>query len=266
MQKYLKPRVKLICWFEIKNMRDYNLGFISNENLYKHVKETVNKYRFKVDLSEFNKNLIDSIKLTFDSKVYVKNIDDVIEYEVVRQVDKSNTNHIGYFHQNIFHYMGNGWHIPTSGYDIVNEQLGYYVEMKNKRNTMNSSSSQKTYMRMQNTILSNEKAICMLVEVIATKSQNIAWQVSLDGNSASNQRIRRVSIDKFYELVTGDRTSFKKLCEKLPLVIDDIVSSSDFEQESNSVIQELKVIDNNLLKSLFLLSFKKYAGFENFNV
>ncbi len=56
-------------------MRDYNLGFISNENLYKHVKETVNKYRFKVDLAEFNKNLIDPIKLTFDSKVYGKSIE-----------------------------------------------------------------------------------------------------------------------------------------------------------------------------------------------
>jgi len=42
-----------------------------------------------------------------------------------------------------------------------------YVEMKNKHNTMNSSSSQKIYMRMQNKILENPKAVCMLVEVIA---------------------------------------------------------------------------------------------------
>ncbi|MFN9860361.1 MAG: Eco47II family restriction endonuclease [Pseudanabaena sp.] len=60
-------------------MRDYNLDFISNENLYNHVKETVNKYRFKVDLSEFNKNLIDPIKLTFFSNFYGKNFNDVIE-------------------------------------------------------------------------------------------------------------------------------------------------------------------------------------------
>lgn len=53
-------------------MRDYNLNFISNENLYNHVKKTVSKYRFKVDLAEFNKNLIDPIKLTFDSKIYGK--------------------------------------------------------------------------------------------------------------------------------------------------------------------------------------------------
>ncbi|MCA6584932.1 MAG: Eco47II family restriction endonuclease [Pseudanabaena sp.] len=249
-------------------MRDYNLDFISNENLYNHVKETVNKYRFKVDLSEFNKNLIDPIKLTFDSKVYGKNINDVIENEVIRQVDKSNTNQIGYFHQNIFRYIGseNGWYLPESGYDISNDQLSYYVEMKNKHNTMNSKSSAETYEMMQKTIRTNPNAICLLVEVIAKKSQNIAWHIKLGGISVSDQRIRQMSIDRFYELVTGDQTAFKKLCEKLPSVIDDIVSSGDFEQESNSVIQELNAIDNNLLKSLFLLSFKKYAGFDNFNV
>ena len=48
-------------------MQNYNLGFISNEDLFHHVKETVEKYRFKIDLKKFNKNLIDPIKLTFDA-------------------------------------------------------------------------------------------------------------------------------------------------------------------------------------------------------
>ena len=43
-------------------MRNYNLGFISNENLFFHVQETVEKYRFNIDLKKFNKNLIDPIK------------------------------------------------------------------------------------------------------------------------------------------------------------------------------------------------------------
>ena len=33
----------------------------------------------------------------------------------------SNNNHIGYFHQNIFNYMGNGWTVPKQGFDVVNE-------------------------------------------------------------------------------------------------------------------------------------------------
>ncbi len=247
-------------------MRSYDLGFISNLDLYNHVQETVKKYRFKVDLAEFNKNLIDPIKLTFDAKVYHKTVLEVVEHEVVRQVDKSNTNHIGYFHQNIFRYIGDGWDVPENGYDVVNARRAYFVEMKNKHNTMNSSSSQKTYMRMQNTLLSTPQATCLLVEVIATQSQNIPWQMSLDGKSIVNKKIRRVSIDKFYELVTGNRLAFKQLCETLPNVIDDVVKANDFSVESNSVVKELKKISPNLLKSLYLLSFKQYEGFGDFNV
>ncbi len=247
-------------------MRNYGLSFISNEDLYNHTKDTVEKYRFQVDLAKFNKNLIDPIKLTFDSKVYDRNIQSVIESEIVRQMDKSNTNHIGYFHQNIFNHIGDGWSVPKNGYDVVNLGEHYYVEMKNKHNTMNSSSSQKTYMRMQHTILHTSNATCILVEVIARNSQNVVWNVSLDGNPVSNENIRRVSIDKFYELVTGKRTAFKDLCEQLPKVIEDIVNDIELDVESNTVFTELEKISPNLLKSLYLLSFKKYEGFGDFNV
>ena len=247
-------------------MRNYGLNFISDVDLYRHTKETVEKYRFKIDLNKFNKNLIDPIKLTFDAKVYQRTLHEVIEGEIIRQMDKSNTNHIGYFHQNIFNYIGAGWHVPKTGYDIVNDEQHYYVEMKNKHNTMNSSSSQKTYMRMQNTLLNNRHATCMLVEVIARQSQNIAWKVSLDGHSVVNEKIRRISIDKFYAMVTGETFAFKQLCEALPQVIDDIINDITLTDASNTVISELEKISPQLLKSLYLLSFGKYEGFGDFNV
>jgi len=90
--------------------------------LFFHVKETVEKYRFNIDLKKFNKNLIDPIKLTFDSKIYGKSLEDTIELEIIRQMDKSNTNHIGYFHQNIFKYIDGEWSVPKQGFDLVNEK------------------------------------------------------------------------------------------------------------------------------------------------
>ena len=83
-------------------MNTYNLSFIDDETLFNHVKETVLKYRFEINLADFSSNLIDPIKLTFDSKIYQQDIEDVLRHEMARQIDKSNTNHIGYFHQNIF--------------------------------------------------------------------------------------------------------------------------------------------------------------------
>jgi hypothetical protein len=247
-------------------MNKYNLSFIKDADLFKHVSETVEKYRFKIDLKAFNKNIIDPIKLTFDAKVYGKDIEAIVESEILRQIDKSNTNHIGYFNQNIFKYFGNGWHVPEKGFDVVNDKKRIYVEIKNKHNTMNSSSSQKTYMRMQSTLINDPKATCMLVEVIASKSQNTEWVISLDGKNTKHKNIRRVSIDQFYALVTGERMAFKQLCEKLPTVIEDVVLEMTKKTNVNTVFSELGEISPNLLKSLYLLAFKKYQGFEKFDL
>jgi len=253
-------------------MRKYNLSFISDENLFNHVKETIEKYRFKINLKEFNKNLIDPIKLTFDAKVYGKTIEEIVEMESVRQIDKSNSNHIDYFQQNIFKYLYHkdtkltNWSVPKKGFDIVNEVDKIYVEMKNKHNTMNSSSSQKTFMRMQNQLLKDMDSQCYLVEVIAKKSQNIEWRVSLDGISTAHKNIRRVSIDKFYEIVTGEKEAFKQLVEVLPIVMDDVLKNIELKGIKNSVFKELQEIDNNMLKSLYLLSFERYEGFKSLNI
>lgn len=244
---------------------NYGLPFISNENIFNHVKETVHKYRFTINLREFNKNIIDPIKLTFDSKVYGKEIEEIIESESIRQIDKSNTNHIGYFHQNIFKYF-DGWVVPERGFDVVNDENKIFVEMKNKHNTMNSASSQKTYMKMQHKILRDDLATCYLVEIIAKKSQDEAWKISLDGELFSNSNVRRISIDKFYALVTGVDSAFKMLCEALPKVLDDVIAESEMGKIGNSVFSELDDISDDIFRSLYLLSFEKYDGFEMFNI
>ena len=253
-------------------MKNYNLNFIKDNDLFNHVKETIEKYRFKIDLKEFNKNLIDPIKLTFDSKVYGKSIEEIIDLETIRQMDKSNSNNIGYFQQNIFKYIyfkgtkHSNWNVPKNGFDVINTTDKIYVEMKNKHNTMNSSSSQKTFMRMQNQILKDNKSRCFLVEVIAKNSQDIKWIVSLDGESTSHENIRRVSIDKFYEEVTGVKNSFKELVEVLPIVMDDVLEDMKQNSIKSTVFKELSIIDKNILKSLYLLSFKKYEGFNDLNI
>lgn len=250
----------------------YRLDFIADDDLFHHVRETVQKYRFHMDLAKLNHNLIDPIKLTFDAGVYQKSftnqaLERILENEVLRQMDKSNTNHIGYFHQNIFRYIGknDGWIVPSQGFDVENHQRKIFVEMKNKHNTMNSSSSAKTYMRMQNKILQNGENCCYLVEIIAKRSQNIAWMCSLDGESVQHERIRRVSIDQFYEVVTGQPNAFADLCAVLPRVIGDVVAQEETVLIENTVLADLQKHGvHDILQNLYLLAFQKYQGFERF--
>lgn len=247
-------------------MRKYNLGFISDNDIYNHVRETVLQYRRSINLKEFNKNVIDPIKLTFDSKIYGQDVRQTIESECIRQIDKTNNNRIGYFHQYLFKYAGGGWEVPANGekggFDVINEDLHYFIEMKNKHNTMNSASAQKTYMKMQHKLLEDDKAICMLVEVIAKKSQNIKWETTLDGKKFSHDRIRRVSIDKFYELVFNDDLAFFKLCKALPTILDDVISDDQSIRLVNTVYDELGTED--FTKNLYLLAFSTYEGFDKF--
>lgn len=246
----------------------WNLDFISKEDFKTHVSNTIKTYDEtlkSINLNSFNSNIIDPIKLTFDSKVYKKTIEEVIESELVRQRDKTNTNAIGYFHQNLFKYINN-CEVPNVGFDVIytrTDGTKVYVEMKNKHNTMNSSAAQKTFLKMTTQILNEDNCDCYLVEIIAKRSQNVVWNVSLDYEKVSNEHIKRVSIDKFYEEVTGDKDAFYKICKQLPLVIDEIISENDeYVVEKDTVLDELRAKNPNILKSLYMLAFSTYEGFK----
>lgn len=240
-------------------MRTYGLGFISDQDIFNHVKDTVLLYRRSINLREFNKNLVDPIKLTFDAKIYDKKIEEIIEAECIRQIDKSNTNHIGYFHQNLFRYIGGGWEVPDKGFDIVNQEEHIFVELKNKHNTMNSRSADATYIFMQNCILHDDEATCILVEVIARTSIDEKWFIK----GTSHKQIRRMSIDRFYERVFKDPLAFYKLCKALPLILEDVLTSIGSQGIENSVYEDLRETSSDIFNSLYQLAFGSYNGFRD---
>ncbi len=264
------------------------LEFISFSDLVTHITNTIDHYGDKLEsfnLEKFNRNIVDPIKLIFDKEVYRNSWETTIANEIFRQRDKSNNNDIGYFHQRIFEYIANckvpangedgGWDViyrNPEGISIGNTVVHtIYVEMKNKHNTMNSSSSQRTYIKMQNQIMSDDDCACFLVEAIAKHSQNVKWTISLGGEQMNHNLIRRVSLDKFYEIVTGDSDAFFKLCKVLPTIIAQVVDSMDeFGMPNDVVYAELKqkadslnIVDKDLafVMAIYMLGFSEYNGF-----
>ncbi len=233
-------------------MSRYNLGFMSDEAIFNHVKDTVSQYRKSINLKEFNENIIDPIKLTFDSKIYGQTIRQTIESECLRQIDKTNNNRIGYFHQYLFKYVGYGWDVPCNGdkggFDVINEDRFIFAELKNKHNTMNSSATSATYLKMLDKIMrSGNRATCYLVETIAKRSQDIVWEATITQNGHKEKynwpSIHRISMDKFYEIVFGDREAFFKLCNILPKILDDVISEDETAKLKNTVYEELDKTD-----------------------
>ncbi|MEG1177704.1 MAG: Eco47II family restriction endonuclease [Hydrogenoanaerobacterium sp.] len=267
----------------------WKLDFISEEDFRNHVRATIEKYGEKLesfDLKRFNKNLIDPIKLIFDKTVYQSSWEEIVSNEIFRQRDKSNNNDIGYFHQRMFQYIKNcrvpdngkdgGWDViyaDENGIDIPDGDKVHtvYVEMKNKHNTMNSASAGKTFIKMQNQLLKDDDCACFLVEAIAQRSQNIKWETTVDKQRVGHKLIRRVSIDRFYALVTGQEDAFHQICMALPTVIQEAVDTlGDALVPNDTVMDELKAIaaekqlesdDLAIAMAVYMLGFGSYKGF-----
>ncbi len=240
----------------------WNIDFITRENYKKHVKEfyeQVLNCTTASNLEVFNRNIIDPIKMTFSYFATGEDKESIISSEISRQQDKTVNNSIGYFHQKIFSYITD-WETPATGFDIVNKKKHIFAEIKNKHNTMNSSSSQRTYINMQSKILDDDKAVCYLVEVIARTSQDVPWTISINGNQKNHSKIRRISLDRFYEIVTGERESFKKIVEWLPITLKEIVVEGNIHEPENKIIEELEK-NSSFFNNLYLLAFKDYYGF-----
>lgn len=263
----------------------WTIPFITEQQFIEHVQATILKYGEKLEsynLKKFNSNIIDPIKLIFDKTVYQISWDEIVRNEIFRQRDKSNNNDIGYFHQRFFSYI-DGCTVPDNGWDIIFKSPDgielpdggkvhtIYVEMKNKHNTMNSASSSKTYIKMQSQLLSDDDCACFLVEAIAKKSQNIKWEATVDGKKVHHKFIRRVSMDKFYALVTGIDNAFYQICMALPKTIKRIVeNSNDALIPKDTVIDELTEIAKNqhidsdelsFAMAVYMLGFNSYTGF-----
>lgn len=269
MMKTLKEETKM-----------WPLTYINEVDFTQHVRSTIEKYGEKlkpITLSDFNSNIIDPIKLIFDKTVYQLSWDEIIKNEIFRQRDKSNNNDIGYFHQRIFQYI-DGCTVPREGWDVIfRSEKGIltpegelvhtvYVEMKNKHNTMNSSSSAKTYIKAQNQLLEDDDCIVCLVEAIAKHSQDIKWVASVDGRKVQHKRIRRVSMDKFYQLITGEDNAFYDMCSVLPAVIERVIKNQEAPVPKDSVFEELCAVADkehiSMAMAVYMLGFEDYLGFK----
>lgn len=110
-----------------------------------------------------------------------------------------------------------------------------------------------------------------MVEAIAQRSQNIKWETTVDKKRVGHKLIRRVSIDKFYELVTGQKDAFYQMCMVLPEVIQKAVSKLGADiVPHDMVMNELKMIakeqniksdDLAVAMAVYMLGFGTYNGF-----
>ena len=113
-------------------------------------------------------------------------------------------------------------------------------------------------------LLHDDDCACFLVEAIAKNSQNIKWEPKVDGQKMGHKYIRRVSLDQFYSLVTGQKDAFYNMC----MVLSELDSSTI---PNDTVFNEIRDIaaeqnydseDLSIAMAFYLLGFSSYLGFE----
>lgn len=252
-------------------MSNKYLNFISDEHLLYCIGNLHNAYlkaKNNVSKKNFYSNKVDTIKLTFDSKFNSINERDLIESEVLRQIDKSINNSIGTFHEQILGGI-DGFEVGNlSGFDIKSEDNTLFADIKNKHNTMNSSSAESLFQKLAHYADTYKKATCYWVQILAKGSFNEKWISEINGKEYSHSRVYKISGDQFYALLTSEQDALYQLYKVLPIAINDYLISVGQINESinNSVLDEInseiQASKRNILDQITFENFGYYLGFD----
>ena len=156
-----------------------------------------------------------------------------------------------------------------NGCDISNADGTIFAEVKNKHNTMNSSSAEATFQKLQAVADNHPNATCYLVQIIAKNSIDALWEGSFNHKYYSHPRVRIISGDRFYALLTGIPNAFQQLCEAIPRATQDylnsIANTTAAGTKNVSVYSQLSTNAQNngrtLLEQVMADNFSTYTGF-----
>lgn len=252
-------------------MANKYVDFVSDEHLLTCVANLHTSYvsaKNEIDKKKFYKNKIDTIKLTFDAKFNGINEDDLIQAEVLRQIDKSINNFIGTFHEQVLGGI-EGYEIgQLSGFDIKATDNNLFADIKNKHNTMNSSSAEALFQKLARYADDYKAAKCYWVQILAKKSFNEHWKGDINGKEYSHSRVFKISGDQFYALLSGQEDALFALYKALPLVIEDYLSTIERNENvaEDSALEEITAeaeqSKRSILDQITFENYKYYLGFE----
>lgn len=225
--------------------------FVSDEDFLECVKKVVDSYQTldenitPTSILTESKNTIDEFKTIFDVCVNQISFDEWSKIELTRQQDKTINNKIGEFHQELLGKV-NGWVDLGVGdeteIDLKKEDNTVFIELKNKYNTMNSSSEKTCREKLEKVIEKYPDATAYWAYVISKnyKSECRVWKYQ----QREDERIKRISGDRLYAMITGDSQALEKTFDAIPKAIVEILSE-DYRLSKDD--EKLKMEYNNII-------------------
>lgn len=253
-------------------MANKYVNFISDNHLLKCIENLHKSYlkaKNNISKKSFYTNKVDTIKLTFDASFNNINEESLIQSEILRQIDKSINNSIGTFHEQILGGI-EGFEVGNlSGFDIKAKDNSLFADIKNKHNTMNSSSSEALFQKLARYADDNKKAKCYWVQILAKSSFNELWKGEINGKEYSHSRVFKISGDQFYALLSGQENALFQLYKTLPIAIKEYLNSVEKDEclNENSALEEISIetekTKRSILDQITFENYSYYLGFEN---
>jgi len=252
-------------------MTNKYVTFIKDEHLLSCINNLHNAYvRAKNNITKKSlySNKVDTIKLTFDAKFNDINEENLIQSEILRQIDKSINNSIGTFHEQVLGGI-DGFEVGYfSGFDIKATDNTLFADIKNKHNTMNSSSAEALFQKLARYADDYKTAKCYWVQILAKKSLNELWKAEINGKEYSHSRVYKISGDQFYTLLSGQDDALFQLYKVLPKAIKDYLKSIEKDEpvKENSALDEIsseiEKTKRSILNQITFENYSYYLGFD----
>lgn len=223
-------------------------NFVDDETLLTEIKNVLKQFEQEMEAVDIHRNVIDPFSALFDMAKQGIDFEEWLEQEKSRQSQKTLQNLVGYFHQHILGAVGD-WSDPGSGgsIDLINEKLKIIVEIKNKHNTLNSSSATQTYNKMVGHLDNSKKGYQgYVVLLIPKRPQRYRKHFAPNDDGVPVQRrddLMEIDGASLYEIVTGDKDALRKLYTCLPEAIEAALPGLKFsiDEELRSEFKQLFV-------------------------
>ena len=131
----------------------------------------------------------------------------------------------------------------TNGMDLKKEDDSIWIELKNKYNTMNSSSLRDTRFKCEELAEKYPNAKIYWAYIVSQNYESFDKTWVYRDNKENvvheiNDNIRNIAGKDVYTLVTGDETAFEQLFNALPNAINDIKKSKHILTPKDQLIFE----------------------------
>ncbi len=225
------------------------LSFISDEHFSKaieHVRlasqSASEDFLLRYSLKQFSKEIIDPFKMLFDLyDIRQSGYKEWVKGEIERQLDKTINNKIGEFHQLILGGVP-GWQDLGVGHeseiDLAKEDNSMFIELKNKHNTMNSSSAEKCGDKLMAVLAQHPEAKAYWGYIVAKNpiGGEAQWSYKKNRKTISHPNLYKAWGSRVYEIVTGNPAHLRETW----LVLNRELANKGF---IGSIIDRNKIID-----------------------